>query len=310
MSVNATRLAVVDGAEGAARGASAAAICAHYDVGVDFFRLWLDPSLTYSAARWRDPLGGAALATTLAQAQIGKLDFHLAAARIGAGSRLLDVGCGWGSLLVRAVTRFGAALAEGLTLSRDQFDYVNGLGRDGVRVHLRSYEAFIAPAPYDGIVSIGAFEHFARPGLDRAEKVRIYRGFFARMHAMLADGGRLSLQTIAWGRVARADTLRLLPQDIFPESDVPFLDEILDAAADHFEIVYLEQSADDYIATLRTWHHRIAQQRAPIIEIVGDDGYAHYDRYMRRAIAGFERRRMLLFRIVFAKAGRGRRGQS
>jgi cyclopropane-fatty-acyl-phospholipid synthase len=295
-----------DGSAIAPSGASAAAIRHHYDVGVDFFRLWLDPSLTYSAARWRDPVSGTAVAATLAEAQIRKLDFHLAAAGIGPGSRLLDVGCGWGSLLERALSRFGAASACGLTLSRDQFAHVQSLGRTGLTVHLESYEAFASETAFSGIVSVGAFEHFARPGLDRARKVAIYTGFFERMHDMLEAGGRLSLQTIAWGRIGRDETLKLLPQDIFPESDVPFLDEILEAAADHFRILYLEESAQDYIDTLRAWQQRIHCQRAAIEAAVGTEGFTYYDRYMRRAIAGFERRRMLLFRLVFVRTGPGR----
>ncbi len=298
-----------DGSSLVPSGASAAAIRYHYDVGVSFFRLWLDPSLTYSAARWRDPISRAPLAQTLAQAQVRKLAFHLNAACIGHGSRLLDVGCGWGSALLRAVSHFGATRADGLTLSRDQHAYVHDLQRDGVFVHLQSYEQFTPPMLYSGIISVGAFEHFARPGQTRAQKVNIYRGFFEKMHDMLEDGGRVSLQTISWGRVERSDTLRLLPQDIFPESDVPFLDEILDAAADHFDLTYLEESAQDYIDTLRVWHRHIQQQRDAIEDAVGSDGFRYYDRYMRRAIAGFERRRMLLFRLVFTKSTSGRRGR-
>lgn len=310
MSTTAGSVVMQEGSTATPSGASSAAIRYHYDVGVEFFRLWLDPSLTYSAGRWRDPISQAPLAMTLAQAQIRKLDFHLHAAGIGRGGRLLDVGCGWGSLLLRAATHAGVACAVGLTLSRDQYSHVRDLHRKGVAVHLQSYETFAEDQPFSGITSVGAFEHFARPGLTRAQKVRIYQGFFARMHGLLAAGGRLSLQTIAWGQIDRSDTLRLLPQDIFPESDVPFLDEILEGAATHFRLVYLEESAQDYIDTLRAWHQRIHLQRALIEEAVGGEGLVYYDRYMRRAIAGFERRRMLLFRMALVRidGGRLRRG--
>lgn len=108
-------------------GASAEAICYHYDVGTEFYRLWLDHNLTYSAARWDDPCRIAGGPVSLELAQDAKLDFHLKALGIGRGDTLLDIGGGWGSMLRRAVEQYGIAAATGLTLSADQHNYLRAL---------------------------------------------------------------------------------------------------------------------------------------------------------------------------------------
>ena len=96
-------------------GASPEAIRFHYDVGTEFFRTWLGDELVYSAGRWQEPLTGERIATTLEEAQVAKLDFHLGAVNAGVGRTLLDIGCGWGALMRRAIARYGAKEASGIT---------------------------------------------------------------------------------------------------------------------------------------------------------------------------------------------------
>ena len=205
---------------GTPAGASQEAIRAHYDVGAEFFKLWLDECLVYSAARLCDPFEVPPQDLTLGRAQENKLDFHLEAMRAGNASCILDIGCGWGALLDRAVERFGVDNAIGLTFSDSQHAYLRSKSADGVTVHLQSYETFEPDQSIDRIVCIGAFEHFVQPQTDAAARWRTYERFFALCFNLLAPRGRLSLQTICWGNVSRGRALTLLPVDYFPESDV------------------------------------------------------------------------------------------
>jgi cyclopropane-fatty-acyl-phospholipid synthase len=282
-------------------GASAQAIQFHYDIGTNFFRSWLGEELVYSAARWGEPLNGTPHLATLERAQTAKLDFHLNAVRAGAGKRLLDIGCGWGSLLRRAITIFDVAEAIGVTLSSDQYDYVRsqGLSRAGLR--LESYETLSLPEPVDGIVSIGAFEHFAKPGLERRTKLAVYRGFFERCQKLLRPGARLSLQSIFWQNVERSRTTEILPAEVFPESDLPYLDEILESSHRHFRAVYLETSEDDYARTLHEWLTRLRHANKEMPHLVDGAKFAFHENYLRRCIVGFKRHRISLARIVFER---------
>ncbi|MBV9332252.1 MAG: class I SAM-dependent methyltransferase, partial [Alphaproteobacteria bacterium] len=230
-------------------GASAEAIQFHYDVGTDFFRTWLGEDLVYSAARWHEPLSGRGCAANLEAAQQNKIDFHLRAVRAGEGRSVLDIGCGWGALLRRAVRTFGSREAIGATLSAEQFNYVSSHNIPRTRVHLQSYERLSLPSPVDAVVSIGAFEHFAKPSLSRDRKVAIYRGFFDRVHGFLRYGGRLSLQSIFWQDVDRDEAAKIVPVGVFPESDLPYLDEIFEGAQGAFRTVYMEACGDDYVLT-------------------------------------------------------------
>src|SRR5665213_994514 len=106
-----------------AHGASPAAVTSHYDLGNDFFALWLDPEMVYTCAMW----SGAGDATDLAAAQQRKIDYYLDAASLAAGGRVLDIGCGWGGALRRAIEARGASAAIGLTLSPSQAEFILSL---------------------------------------------------------------------------------------------------------------------------------------------------------------------------------------
>jgi len=237
-------------------GASSTAIQFHYDVGTEFFRSWLGDELVYSAARWRDPLSSAPDLEDLETAQTAKLDFHLKSARVGAGRSLLDIGCGWGGLMRRAIEAFGARQVVGATLSGEQYRYVRSLHIPRTRMHLESYETLTLSEPVDAIVSVGALEHFAKPSLPREEKIAIYRNFFVRCHGFLNPGARLSLQTIFWQNVDRKRAGEIVPSGVFPESDLPYLDELFEASHRHFRPLYLETSEEDYARTLKEWLKR------------------------------------------------------
>jgi len=272
-----------------AAGASASAIQAHYDVGNSFYALWLDPTLTYSCALWE----GAD--DTLEAAQRRKLAWIAEPALKAGARRVLDVGSGWGSLLTH-LTANGVASATGLTLSREQLEHVSALGLPGVDVRLESWRDHRPPAPYDAIVSVGAFEHFADAGLSEGERLGVYRDFFSACHGWLRPGGSLVLQTIAYGPVPSA-TGRELFLEIFPESDLPRPFEIFQAADGLFEVTDFRNDREHYARTLRAWARNLSARGKEALAEVGRDRVAFYKRYLAIATLMFEGRHALLLRV-------------
>lgn len=277
------------------------AIRYHYDNDTDFFALWLDPSLSYSAARWREPVTGTSLGATLEEAQTAKLDFHLTAARVGQGERLLDIGCGWGGVLRRATAVFGACRALGLTLSEHQFDYIASQCWPNVSVLLEDAFAFESDETFDAAISIGAFEHFAKPGLAPAEKRARYETFFERVACLLEPAARFSLQTIVWDSVDPASRAKILPETVFPQSDLPFVDEVTTAAQRPFRLVYMENDPDEYRRTLTAWIDNLRAVQDTVIRRWGAAKYAFFERYLRDSRLGFGRHRVSLARFVFER---------
>jgi len=191
-------------------GASAAAIRAHYDVGNEFYRLWLDETMTYSSAMWQDERDKG----SLADAQRRKIAWHLRHSEADRTETMLDIGCGWGGMLRAAATHRaeGASrlrLGVGLTLSDAQAELARGfIAQDmpsfgnpppGFDIRVESWADHAPPEPYGAIISVGAFEHFTKPDDDSAAKIAIYRHFFSRCRDWLKPDGRMTLQSIAYG---------------------------------------------------------------------------------------------------------------
>jgi cyclopropane-fatty-acyl-phospholipid synthase len=270
-------------------GASPEAIQAHYDVGNGFYRLWLDPSLTYSCALWEGE------DDTLEAAQVRKLAWIAEpAVRRGAKS-VLDIGCGWGAMLAW-LSKNGVEHGVGLTLSEQQRDYVESLDLKGVEVDLQSWRDHRPKRPYDAIVSVGAFEHFADLDLSEADRQAIYREFFEACHKWLAPGAPLSLQTIAYGPVP-ALLGRELFLEYFPESDLPRPYEIFKACDGLFEVTDFRNDREDYIRTLKAWHRNLRAQREAAVAEVGEAKVEFYKRYLGASTMMFAARNTVLLRL-------------
>ncbi len=279
-------------------GASQEAIEFHYDMPADFFALWLGRSMTYTAARFmRDDM-------TLDEAQLNKINYHLDAARVADGHRTLDIGCGWGTLIKSAVELRGAGAAHGLTLSPLQKQYIDGLGKPSVTASLQSYEHYEPEAPFDSIVSVGAFEHFAKPGMSREERMNAYDGLFRRCADWMTRDGRFSLQTMTWGDAGQTERDMNRIHEIFPESDLPEIAEVIEAAHPYLELVSMENRPEDYERTLAAWAKGLRDNRERATEIVGEERFKFYFDSCKGGSLLYRRRRFYLCRFAFRRRGR------
>jgi len=275
------------------QGASAAAIQAHYDVGNAFYKLWLDPSMTYSCALWDGPDDD----RDLAAAQQNKIAWHLKSAGVARAKRVMDIGCGWGATLNACTALPNVEHGVGLTLSEAQAEAVRAHNNPKLEVRLESWADHKPTAPYDSIISIGAFEHFTKPEDDAAAKIAIYRNFFGKCRQWIDPKGSMSLQTISYGRALR-DNSKALLIDIFPDSDLPRLEEIVIAADGLFEVVMVRNDRLDYGRTCEIWANNLRAKRAEAIALVGKEQTQRYERYLKASAFGFITGKLGLLRLT------------
>jgi len=279
-------------------GASQEAIEFHYDMPAEFFALWLGKSMTYTAARFSEP------GMTLDQAQADKIKYHLDAANVHENGRMLDVGCGWGTLITKGVQDCGAAASHGLTLSPLQRDYINGLAIPNVTAELLSYEHYTPDVPFESIVSVGAFEHFVKPGTSREDRLSAYSEFFRRCSEWMTPDGRFSLQTMTWGDANDTERGIIKIHDVFPESDLPEIAEVVEASHPYLELVSMENHPEDYAKTLAGWADGLKANRDRATEIVGAERFQFYLASCKGGALLYRRRRFYLCRFVFKRRGR------
>jgi cyclopropane-fatty-acyl-phospholipid synthase len=253
---------------------------AHYDLSDDFFRLFLDPSQTYSCAYFeRDDM-------TLEQAQLAKIDLALGKLGLEPGMTLLDVGCGWGATMKRAVERYDVNVI-GLTLSKNQavhvqtvFDEIDSPRRKEVR--LAGWEEF--DDHVDRIVSIGAFEHF---GHDR------YPDFFRMAHNALPADGVMLLHTIVGFNPAKAKELgipltfelarfiKFIMTEIFPGGRLPSIEMVHERATEGgFTCTREQRLRPHYARTLDLWAEALEAHREDAIRIQSEEVYDRYMKYL------------------------------
>jgi cyclopropane-fatty-acyl-phospholipid synthase len=264
-------------------------IQAHYDLSDEFFGLFQDPSRTYSCAFFqRDDM-------TLEEAQIAKLDLNLDKLNLEPGMTLLDIGCGWGSAMKRAVEKFDVNVV-GLTLSKNQCAYSQQLldNMDGERSHevfLRGWEEF--GDPVDRIVSIEAFEAFGKPR---------YAPFFETANRVLPGDGRMVLQTITGHPLSRWPTMgipitmsdlrfmRFVAKEIFPGGEIPSAEDVVEySQAAGFSVEQTQVLNPHYVRTLDTWAANLAARRTDAIAVTSEEVYDRYMRYLTGCADFFRR---------------------
>jgi cyclopropane-fatty-acyl-phospholipid synthase len=189
----------------------------------------------------------------------------------------------------------------GLTLSRDQATWIGSHGHPRVTALLQGWQQHRPGEPYDAIVSLGAFEHFVTRSLPRERKVATYRHFFTRCRDWLRAGGALSLQTIAYGTLRPEHVSAFITTDVFPESDLPALGEIVEAVDGLFEITSLRNDRSDYARTCREWARRLVAQEEAAAAMVGGARVRSYARFLRMSAAGFEGGGLVLLRITLRR---------
>jgi cyclopropane-fatty-acyl-phospholipid synthase len=282
-------------------GASQDAIKAHYDLGNEFFRLWIGPDLIYSCALFEGD-------DDLDRAQIRKLDHHIEAAGAPGATSVLEIGCGWGALMRRLVTHWGGKRVVGLTLSPAQAAWIRQNPVPGVEVRVEDWRDHKAEKRYDAIISVAAFEAFVHVGMKPADKLQAYCDFFAFCHRMLVDGGRLSIQTIAYVQPTQnvigkylGSYPALISEKIFPESELPLIWEPIAAAEGKFELLALRNDSDHYYRTLRQWDRNLTACRSEAVNLVGEEKVSDFQQYLRVSAFGFKRGHICLLRMSFVK---------
>lgn len=287
-------------------GASPEAIEFHYGISNEFYGYWLGESRVYSSAIFDAGEGDEALE----RAQQRKLDQVIEWAGVKPGDHVLEVGCGWGAMLRRLVADKGAARATGLSLCQAQTDWIERVMDPRIEVRIESWADHEPQHRYDAIVSIEAMEAFVKPGLGRDERVAIYRDFFERCHRWLVPGGRLALQTIAYAAKGAADLDAFISAEIFPESDLPNLEELAAASHGLFEMRTLVNEREQYVRTLRAWLRRFHTHRETLIEIVGKTTVQRYERYLKLCTYVFASGNCALYRFGMQRLELPRSGRA
>jgi cyclopropane-fatty-acyl-phospholipid synthase len=290
------------------RSRDRAAVSYHYDVGNDFYELWLDRRMVYSCAYFhRDD-------DTLDDAQEAKLDLVCRKLRLARGERFLDIGCGWGALVMHAAANYGVD-AVGITLSRRQADLATqriaaaGLS-DSCRIELRDYRDAPAIGPFDKMASVGMIEHV---GVDHLPD------YFASAFATLSPGGlflnhgivsvragrpmswRQSLVRRLWGADAFID------QYVFPDGKLgPFHAVIHAAEAAGFETRDVESLREHYARTLGEWIARLERCRDRALAIVGEHAFRIWRLYMTASERGFATGNLNVLQTLLSKPCHGR----
>ncbi len=268
----------------------------HYDLSDDFYGLWLDPRRVYSCAYYRQP------DETLAQAQEAKLDHICRKLRLRAGERFLDIGAGWGGLLLWAAENYGVD-ATGITLSRNQHAYVNRLieqrGLGGrVRMDLLDYRKLDTAKPFDKIASVGMFEHVGRAQLQE---------YFSRLRALLSPGGMIMNHGITAGGVFNPQLGNgmgdFIEKYVFPGGELTHIGNVMtNMAKGGLEALDVENLRPHYARTLWAWSDALERQLdAAALVLNGEQGaraLRAYRLYLAGCAMGFEHGWISLYQIV------------
>ncbi|KUN06670.1 cyclopropane-fatty-acyl-phospholipid synthase [Streptomyces yokosukanensis] len=259
------------------------AISHHYDVGNDFYEIVLGPSMVYSCAYWED--GG-----SLESAQRDKLELISAKLGLTPGQRLLDVGCGWGSMAIHAAREHGVSVV-GITLSHEQAAYARkrvadeGL-TDRVEIRVQDYRD-VKDGPFDAISSIGMAEHVGAEG---------YLEYARRLHGLLRPGGRLLNHQIARRPQQDESTYRVdefIDAYVFPDGELaPLGTTVTQLERAGFEVRDVESIREHYARTLRRWVTNLEADWDRAVRLTSPGRARVWQLYMAASALAFERNRI------------------
>lgn len=275
------------------------AVTYHYDVSNDFYALWLDRRMVYSCAYFQTP------DDDLDRAQERKLDYICRKLRLRPGQRLLDIGCGWGGLVIYAAQNYGVN-ATGITLSRPQAELANariaeaGL-KDRCRVLVRDYREVDEPGGYDALVSVGMFEHVG---------ARLLPAYFSQAWKLLRPGGVFLNHGIANRALEGPRKGRSFSDAyVFPDGELTPISTTLRAAEEiGFEVRDVESLREHYALTLRHWVRRLEVHHNQALGYVDEPTYRVWRLFMSGSAYGFHVGRLNVYQALLVRLGEG--GQS
>lgn len=260
----------------------------HYDRSNEFYSQFLDSRMQYSEADFTDPN------RSLDDAQLAKLERICLDLKLERGERFLDIGCGWGGLIVHAAERFGVR-ASGCTLSQAQFDYATNLVRSKgletrVSIVLKDYREL--QGRFDKVASIGMFEHVGRKHLPE---------YFERVHDLLdEDGLFLNRGIVRPEAVSDGPETLFLQRNVFPGGELEHLGDIIREAEDAgFEVEEMKDVRKDYSLTCKAWVERLQSKQEICRSLVGESTYRTWLLYLAASSVCFEDGATDAVQIVF-----------
>jgi cyclopropane-fatty-acyl-phospholipid synthase len=275
------------------------AVTYHYDVSNDFYALWLDRRMVYSCAYFQSPN------QNLDTAQERKLDYLCRKLRLQPGQRLLDVGCGWGGLVIHAAERYGVD-ATGITLSQPQADLANrriaeAELADRCRVEVRDYRQMDGPESYDALVSVGMFEHVGAATLPT---------YFAQAWRLLKPGSVFLNHGIASRAADKPQNGPSFSDTyVFPDGELVPINMTLHVAEEAgFEVRDVESLREHYALTLRHWVRNLEAHHEQALQFVDEPTYRVWRLFTSGSARGFTAGQLNVYQSLLVKPDE--RGQS
>ena len=265
-------------------------IHSHYDLGNDFYEMWLEPTLTYSCAYFETP------EDTLEQAQINKVHHILDKLFIKENETLLDIGCGWGTLMFTAAKEYNLK-TTGITLSEEQYNHITKKIKeehleDQCRVLLMDYRE-LKVETFDHITSVGMFEHVGSDNLE---------GYFKVVKNLLNPKGTALIHGIS--RQQGGATNAWINKYIFPGGYVPGVTELVDnITKNDLQLIDLESLRRDYQLTLEHWTKNFHAVQDKVTEKMGDSFYRMWDMYLQACAASFESSNIDVIQYLLVQPG-------
>jgi cyclopropane-fatty-acyl-phospholipid synthase len=257
-----------------------------YDVSNDFFRLWLDENMHYTSAVYdREDM-------TLEEAQENKAKWLYDFAEVTPDKTVLDIGCGWGSMIDYCVRR-GCKEGHGITLSTEQLEWARARNIPNSKFILCDYQLYEPEKKYDALVSVEMIDHLCSPAQARdGQAVDLYRAYFNKLASWVEPGACFGFQAILRNRIPRKKQdlldLQFTADVIFPGGLNPRLEELIQAVNPSWEILQLNTRRTHYGRTTHEWRRRMREHEPFIRGKWGDKVYDEYERYLSTCVKGFE----------------------